>query len=78
MTGDQVRDDRGSSPGSQGIKFGNYDKVDSKGMICENVKLEQGDIMMAKVSTIKENRNDPTKQIKYEEYRQGARFAPTR
>jgi len=50
---------------TQGIKFGNYNKVDSKGIIGENERLEQGDIMMAKVSTIKENRNDPSKVVKY-------------
>ena len=50
---------------TQGIKFGNYDKVDDKGVIGENEKLEKGDIIMAKVSTIKENRNDPSKVVKY-------------
>jgi DNA-directed RNA polymerase II subunit RPB2 len=50
---------------TQGIKFGNYNKVGSNGVIGENEKLEKGDILMAKVSTIKENRNDPSKVIKY-------------
>jgi DNA-directed RNA polymerase II subunit RPB2 len=50
---------------TQGIKFGNYDKVDSNGIVPENTKLDKGDIIMAKVATIKENRNDNTKVIKY-------------
>jgi DNA-directed RNA polymerase II subunit RPB2 len=50
---------------TQGIKFGNYNKVDAKGMIGENERLDPGDIIMAKISTIKENRNDPSKVVKY-------------
>ena len=50
---------------TQGIKFGNYDKVREEGVVPENTKLERGDVIMAKVSTIKENRNDHTKTIKY-------------
>ena len=50
---------------TQGIKFGNYDKIGANGIIPENTKLDKGDVIMAKVSTIKENRNDHRKIIKY-------------
>ena len=50
---------------TKGIKFANYNKVNSKGVIPENTLLEDRDIIIAKTIPIKENRNDPTKVIKY-------------
>ena len=50
---------------TKGIKFANYNKVNSKGIIPENTLLEDRDIIIAKTIPIKENRNDPTKVIKY-------------
>ena len=47
------------------IKFGNYDKLNENGVIEENTHLENLDVIMGKVVPIKENRNDPTKVIKY-------------
>jgi len=41
--------------------------VNSQGVIPENGLIENGDIIISKVVTIKENRNDPTKRIKYED-----------
>ena len=52
---------------TKGIKFGNYDKLNEHGFIPENTLLENRDIIIAKTVPIKENRNDPTKIIKYED-----------
>jgi DNA-directed RNA polymerase II subunit RPB2 len=49
------------------IKFGNYEKLDQNGFIPENSLVENRDIIIAKIVPIKENRNDPTKTIKYED-----------
>jgi len=49
------------------IKFGNYNKLNSQGFIEENELVENRDIIIAKIIPIKENRNDPTKIIKYED-----------
>ena len=52
---------------TRGMKFGNYNKINNKGVIPENTLLENRDIIIAKVTPIKENRNDHTKVIKYED-----------
>lgn len=52
---------------TKGIKFGNYDKLMSNGFIPENSIVENRDVIIAKTIPIKENRNDPTKTIKYED-----------
>ena len=52
---------------TKGIKFGNYEKLDNQGFIPENTLVENRDIIIAKIIPIKENRNDPTKTIKYED-----------
>jgi intein/homing endonuclease len=52
---------------TKGIKFGNYDKVNNQGFIPENSLVENRDVIIAKIVPIKENRNDPTKTIKYED-----------
>ena len=52
---------------TKGIKFGNYDKVNAQGFIPENTLVENRDVIIAKIIPIKENRNDPTKIIKYED-----------
>jgi DNA-directed RNA polymerase beta subunit len=52
---------------TKGMKIGNYNKVNSKGVIPENTLVENRDIIIAKVTPIKENRNDPTKVIKFED-----------
>jgi intein/homing endonuclease len=49
------------------MKIGNYNKVNSKGIVPENTLIENRDIIIAKVTPIKENRNDHTKVIKYED-----------
>ncbi len=52
---------------TKSIKFGNYEKLDTKGFIPENNLVENRDVIIAKIIPIKENRNDPTKTIKYED-----------
>ena len=52
---------------TKGIKFGNYNKVNSQGVIPEDTLVENRDIIIAKILPIKENRNDHTKIIKYED-----------
>ena len=52
---------------TKGIKFGNYDKLNKDGFIPENTLVENRDVIIAKMVPIKENRNDPTKTIKYED-----------
>jgi DNA-directed RNA polymerase II subunit RPB2 len=52
---------------TKGIKFGNYDKLNSDGFMPENTLVENRDVIIAKTVPIKENRNDPTKTIKYED-----------
>ena len=52
---------------TKGIKFGNYDKLNEHGFIPENSMVENRDVIIAKIIPIKENRNDPTKTIKYED-----------
>jgi DNA-directed RNA polymerase beta subunit len=52
---------------TKGIKFGNYDKLNDQGFIPENEPVENRDVIIAKIIPIKENRNDPTKTIKYED-----------
>ena len=52
---------------TKGIKFGNYDKLNTQGFIPENNLVENRDVIIAKIIPIKENRNDPTKTIKYED-----------
>jgi len=60
---------------TKGIKYGNYDKIDSTGFIPKNTKLDDRDIIMAKMVHIKENRNDPTKPIKFEDQSKSVRTA---
>lgn len=52
---------------TKGIKFGNYDKLNAQGFIPENELVENRDVIIAKIIPIKENRNDPTKTVKYED-----------
>ena len=52
---------------TKGIKFGNYEKLNAQGFIPENSLVENRDVIIAKIIPIKENRNDPTKPIKFED-----------
>ena len=53
---------------TKGMKFGNYNKINKDGVIDENSLIENGDIIISKIIPIKENRNDHTKLIKYEDH----------
>ena len=50
---------------TKNMKFANYDKVNSQGVVPENTLIKDRDIIIAKVLQIKENKNDYTKTIKY-------------
>ena len=52
---------------TKGIKYGNYDKLNAQGFIEKDTLIENRDVIIAKMIPIKENRNDPTKVIKYED-----------
>ncbi len=52
---------------TKGMKFGNYDKINNRGVMPKNTLVENRDIIIGKVIPIKENRNDHTKIIKYED-----------
>ena len=60
---------------TKGVKFGNYEKLREDGFMPENTLVENRDVIIAKTIPIKENRNDPTKLIKYED--QSKRFRTT-
>jgi len=52
---------------TKGIKFANYEKINSNGVVNENTLIKDRDIIISKVIPIKENKNDFTKVIKYED-----------
>jgi len=52
---------------TRGVKFGNYNKLNEKGIVPENTFLENRDIIIGKILPIKENKNDHTKVIKYQD-----------
>ena len=65
--GDQEIRCRPDATKTKCMKFGNYNKVNDNGVIPENTLVEDRDIIIAKVLPIKENRNNHTKVIKYED-----------
>ena len=52
---------------TKGMKIANYNKINSKGVIDENTKIDNRDIIISKIVPIKENKNDHTKIIKFED-----------
>tara|TARA_B100000401_G_scaffold438429_1_gene387043 strand:+ start:8560 stop:12075 length:3516 start_codon:yes stop_codon:yes gene_type:complete len=52
---------------TKGVKFGNYNKINEHGVMSENNIVKNQDIIMAKYVPIKENKNDNTKKIKYDD-----------
>jgi DNA-directed RNA polymerase II subunit RPB2 len=52
---------------TKGMKFANYNKVNANGFVPENTLVENRDVIMSKVTLIKNNRNDHTKVVKYED-----------
>ena len=67
INGDEEIRCKPDSTKTKGMKIGNYNKVNSKGVIPENTLVENRDVIIAKVTPIKENRNDHTKVIKFED-----------
>jgi DNA-directed RNA polymerase II subunit RPB2 len=67
INGDEEIRCKPDSAKTKGMKFGNYNKVNSKGVMPENSLVENRDVIIAKVTPIKENKNDHTKVIKYED-----------
>jgi len=67
INGDEEIRCKPDSTKTKGMKFGNYNKVNSKGVMPENSLVENRDVIIAKVTPIKENKNDHTKVIKYED-----------
>jgi hypothetical protein len=64
---DEIKRCKPNPAKTKGIKFGNYEKLNSHGFIPENTLVENRDVIIAKVVPIKENRNDPTKPVKFED-----------
>ena len=52
---------------TKNMKFANYDKINKNGVMDENTLIEDKDVIIAKVSVIRDNKNDNTKLIKYED-----------
>jgi DNA-directed RNA polymerase II subunit RPB2 len=52
---------------TKGMKFANYSKLTSKGVMPENTLIKDNDVIIGKVVPIKENRNDHTKVIKFQD-----------
>ena len=52
---------------TKGVKIANYNKINENGVIPENTLLENRDVIISKVISIKNARNDNTKIIKYED-----------
>ena len=53
---------------TKNMKFANYDKINKHGVMDENTLIEDKDVVIAKVSVIRDNKNDNTKLIKYEDH----------
>ena len=67
INGDEEIRCKPDSAKTKGMKFANYNKVNSKGLIPENILVQNRDVIISKVTPIRENRNDHTKVIKYED-----------
>ena len=52
---------------TKSIKFGNYDKLTSQGIIPQDTLIEDKDIIMGKMIAIKGHKNDNNKMIKYDD-----------
>ncbi len=67
MNGDEEIRCKPDPAKTKGMKFGNYNKVNSRGIVPENTLIENRDVIISKVTPIKDNRNDHTKVIKFED-----------
>ena len=68
VNGDEEIRCKPDSSKTKGMKFANYNKINKDGVIPENTRLENRDVIIAKVVPIKENKNDHMKVIKYEDF----------
>lgn len=68
LNGDEEIRCKPESSKTKGMKFGNYNKINKEGVVDENSLIEDKDIIISKIIPIKENRNDHTKIIKYEDH----------
>ena len=53
---------------TKGIKFANYNKLQPNGFMRDNELVENRDVIIGKVVPIKENKNDPSKKVKFEDH----------
>jgi len=53
---------------TKGMKFADYSKIGPKGVVPEDTLIENRDVIIAKIIPIKENRNDQTKVVKFEDH----------
>ena len=67
LSGDEEIRCRPDKTKTKGMKFANYDKINKDGVINENTYIEDRDVIISKFIPIKENKNDYTKLIKYED-----------
>ena len=52
---------------TKNMKFGNYDKINSQGVLDKDTLVEDKDIIIAKVVVIRDNKNNNRELIKYED-----------
>lgn len=67
VQGDEEIRGKHDSSKTKGMKFANYDKVNEHGVIPDNTLVMNRDIIISKMSPIRDARNDHTKHIKYED-----------
>ncbi len=67
LLGDEEIRCRPDKSKTKGMKFANYNKINDRGVINENTFVEDKDVIISKILPIKENKNDYTKVIKYED-----------
>ncbi len=67
INGDEERREKPDATKTKGMQIANYSKLTHKGVVPENTLIENRDIIIGKVTPIKENRNDPTKVVKFED-----------
>jgi DNA-directed RNA polymerase II subunit RPB2 len=65
INGDEEIRCRPNKSKTKGVKFANYDKLNDDGIVPENTKLDNRDVIIGKVIPIKEARNDHSALLKY-------------
>ena len=67
VSGDEEIRGRPNKLQTKGLKFANYDKVGVNGVIPNDVRVDNRDILIAKSLPIREARNDLTQSIRYQD-----------